>query len=88
MSSDFSRARGILQIGDRQFETYTCVHCNRVRIPPVDLQGRPIALDMCQRCAGPVCLDSKFCHEHCTPHERELEKIEAGISRQRFRAMI
>lgn len=67
------RSRG--EVGRREFDTFTCKHCNTVvKVTP--------ATDMClcKKCMGFVC---KGCYSNfvCTPFEKKLEEWEDQVRR-------
>lgn len=74
--------RGTLVLDDRpnggelrQFDTATCVHCNRVVVLN---QWRKRERGRCERCHAYIC-DDPICNTHCTPIGRALElKLDIG----------
>lgn len=75
-----AQSRGLLVISDpslgkRQFDTFTCTHCNSIKAIDV---GRS-ASDMggwCYQCAKAICPGCAGKPE-CTPFMKKIEKMEA-----------
>jgi hypothetical protein len=73
------------ECGLREADTFTCKHCQR--IVHVKAGADPTALGgYCRCCDGLIC--AACVGQPCTPWERQMEAIERGLARQRFRARL
>lgn len=61
----------------KEWDTYTCCHCNRVTFVPAP--PTPMPGGFCRMCMKPIC--EACCDFGCIPFEKKLEEMEA---RDRF----
>jgi hypothetical protein len=66
----------------REFDTFTCAHCNRVTHVAARARAEDIG-GLCKQCMGLVC--PACVGQPCVPFLKRLEQMEA---RERFRAQI
>lgn len=73
------RARGVLFAtspeGVREAATFTCYHCNAIRVVPHGQRGEDIG-GLCKQCMGVIC-PACVARMTCTPWEKQMEAMEA-----------
>ena len=58
----------------KEIDTYTCVHCSRVRTTKSTEKGEGDPGGICRKCMGPIC--SLCIAKECIPFERKLDLYE------------
>ncbi|MBV8755400.1 MAG: hypothetical protein JO328_21310 [Hyphomicrobiales bacterium] len=66
----------------REFDTFTCAHCNRITHVPARVRAEDIG-GLCKQCMGLVC--PACVGKPCVPFLKRLEQMEA---KARFRTEI